>query len=66
MSNKHKRNKGLLVLVLPLIVAVFLVGWFMYVVGQRGSGVASKDSKPKGEFERFTFSEVPVVEEASV
>lgn len=39
-----KRNKPLLVLVLPLIVAVFLVGWFMYVIGQ---DLASKGAEPK-------------------
>lgn len=44
-AGKVKRNKALIFLLLPFILAVFLVGWFMYVWGQSRYGVAPKDAK---------------------
>lgn len=32
--NRLKRNKGLIILLLPIFVCIFMVGWLMYWTGE--------------------------------
>lgn len=45
MLVKTKRNKKLMILLLPIIVAMFIAGWIMYVSGRSGSGTPQKEPK---------------------
>ena len=38
-------NKTLMLLLLPIICAIFFAGWFLYVIGRPGSGTPKKQTK---------------------
>jgi hypothetical protein len=35
MATLHKPNKSIIILLLPMLIAVFILGWFMYASGDR-------------------------------
>lgn len=63
--NKVKRNKPLMVILLPVIACVFLVGWVMYFTGQSSSGKQQqiKQAKPVPVKDNVSISAIPFEEE---
>jgi hypothetical protein len=35
MATLHKRNKSMRILLLPVLISVFILGWFMYASGDK-------------------------------
>lgn len=64
--SKYKRNKPLMVLLLPVIVCIFLVGWAMYITGQSGSGAIKRTRQTKQVKDHVTISAIPFEETQEV
>jgi hypothetical protein len=61
--NKVKRNKPMMVFLLPVIACVFLVGWVMYVTGQSSSGRSQNVKHARPVKDNVTISAIPFEEE---
>jgi flagellar basal body-associated protein FliL len=67
--SKVKRNKPLMVLLLPVIVCMFLVGWAMYVTGQAASRAPQNPTKTrqtKQAKDHVTIGVIPVEESQEI
>lgn len=42
-TNKIKRNKTLIIILLPIILCIFMVGWLMYFKGEKTHGTAKNN-----------------------
>jgi hypothetical protein len=61
--NKVKRNKAMMVFLLPVIACIFLVGWVMYVTGQSSSGRSQNVKQARPVKDNIFISAIPFEEE---
>ncbi len=64
--NRVKRNKPLMILLLPLVVCLFAVGWIMYVTGQVRSTAPQKAEQTKQKEDYLTIGAIPFEEKQEI
>jgi hypothetical protein len=64
--NKIKRNKPLMILLLPVIVCIFFAGWVMYIAGRPGSGTPQKIKQVKPASDNVTIGVLPIEESQEI
>jgi hypothetical protein len=64
--NRVKRNKPLMVLLLPVIACLFIVGWVMYLSGQDGSGTPQKVRQTRPVKDHVTIGVIPLEESQEI
>ena len=63
---RAKRNKALMVLLLPVIVCMFFAGWVMYVTGRPGSGTPQKAESARRASDSVTIGVIPIEESQEI
>jgi hypothetical protein len=64
--SKVKRNKPLMVLLLPVIVCIFLAGWAMYLTGRQGSSTYQKKGRTEQTKDHVIIGAIPFEEEQEI
>ncbi|XHH08828.1 MAG: hypothetical protein ACFCUE_14865 [Candidatus Bathyarchaeia archaeon] len=64
--NKVKRNKPLMILLLPLVACIFLVGWVMCVAGQTSTAAPQKAGQTKQSKDHVTIGAIPFEESQEI
>ena len=63
---RAKRNKPLMVLLLPVIVLMFFAGWVMYIAGRPGSGTPQKIESARQASDHVTIGVIPIEESPKI
>jgi len=46
-KGKRKRNKTMTIMLLPMLIVIFIIGWFMYWMGDEKRSTKTQHKPPK-------------------
>lgn len=62
-KGKRKRNKAMIIMLLPMLIVIFIIGWFMYWMGdeKRTDKIQHKPPKQQKQPEKDNVTIMPIV-----